>query len=127
MKKFIVTLLFVPEAVHAEVMDKEPSLYVIWILAFISGALLFAVARYRPWLLFVVVPLVTLIFFGQLSELADPSVRLAMSREAGSIYIVSSWVAPVVPVVGAIIGWWLRYRGTAAQQGAPGDAIKRRA
>jgi hypothetical protein len=126
MKKLLPLLLLVPEMAHAEVMDKEPSLLAVWGWAVISAALLFAVVRFRPWLLFGVAPLPALFFYGLLSEVIDPFVGPAMLREAGNVYIVSSWVVPVLPIAGVFAGWWLRRRRIAAQQGAPADAAKRR-
>jgi hypothetical protein len=126
MKKLLPLLLLVPEMARAEVMDKEPSLLAVWGWAVISAALLFAVVKFRPWLLLGVAPLPALFFYGLLSEVIDPFVGPAMLREAGNLYIVSSWLAPVLPIAGVFAGWWLRRRRIAAQQGASTDAAKRR-
>ena len=67
-------------------------------------------------------PLLSFFFYVQLSEVIDPSVGPAMLREAGYIYIVSSWAAPVLAVIGTILGWWLRKQHVRTQQGIQPDA-----
>ena len=127
MKKLLPLILLLPEIAHAEVMDKEPSLLSVWGMALIAGVAMFAAARFRPWLLVVVVPLAALFSYGLLAEVTDQFVGPAILREAGNVYIASTWLAPLVAVGGALLGWWLRRRYTSAQQGAPVDVAKRRA
>ena len=90
MNRLIFLLLFIPGTVWAEVMDKEPSLFAIWCWAVIAASLLYAAARFRPWLLRVVAPLPAMFFCNQLSEVSDPFVGSAMLREMGAAYIANS-------------------------------------
>ena len=126
MKKLLTLILLLPEIAHAEVMDKEPSLLAVWGVALIAAVAMFVAARFRPWLLVIVVPLPVLFSYGLLAEVTDQFVGPAVLREAGNVYIVSAWVAPLIAVGGALFGWWLRRRYASAQQGAPVDAAKRR-
>ena len=122
MKKFVYIFLLIPGVVQAEVMDKEPSLFSVWLWAVVCATGLFFIARFRPSFLLVAVPLLSFFFYVQLSEVTDPSVGPGMLREAGYIYIVSSWAAPILAVIGAILGWWLRKQRVHAQQGIHPDA-----
>lgn len=122
MSKFAYIFLLLPGMVQAEVMDKELSLFSVWLWVIVGAAGIFFAARFRPWLLLIAVPLLSFFFYVQLSEVTDSSVGPAMLREAGYIYIVSLWAAPVLAVVGAILGWWLRKRHVHTQQGIQPDA-----
>lgn len=126
MKQLPLLLLFISGTVQAEVMDKEPSLFSIWCWAIVTAVLLFAAARFRPWLLLVLASFPMLFFCNQLSEVTDPFIGPAILQEAGATYIASSWAAPVVTVGGAIAGWRLRKQRITSQQGTPADTKKRR-
>lgn len=92
-----------------EVMDKEPSLVQIWLLSLVIGVGGFFLARYRYWLLAVVLAVAAVLAWSQLSELRDPLVGPAIVREAGYSYVVQSYVAIAIalmlPLIGAIVKW----------------------
>jgi hypothetical protein len=89
-------------------MDKEPSLtFVLGVVA--AGAVgAFFAARYRPWLLSVVLLVVSVFFAAQYAELLDPSVGPAIRREAGAFYILMSWSGLFIVVAGGVIGLLVR-------------------
>lgn len=87
---------------HAEVVDKECSLVTIWLLGLSESVLSFLAARFKPWLLFIVLPMIGV------SELMDPHVGLAMAEEAGRFYMFISWAAPILLLAGTGLGFMLR-------------------
>lgn len=107
-------LALVPTLGHAEVMDKEFSLSAVLLWGFIGGVLVFLAARFKPLLLLILVPVIGLFFFGHLSELMDPYVGPAMAAEAGQFYVLISWAAPVLVLVGGGLGFVLRHRNVKA-------------
>lgn len=111
MRTFIVIFaaLF-PVLVQAEVMDKEPSFFVILILALFGALLAFLTARFKPWLLLVLLPVVGALTYLQLSELIDPVVGPAIAAEAGRLYVIISWAAPVLVFAGYSAGFIWRRR-----------------
>jgi hypothetical protein len=98
-----------PNIAFAEVMDKEPSLLFVWAMAVFPSLVAYWVGRRSPLLLLLVLPLPLLFYIGQLSELTDPFVGPAMWQEAGLLYGVSSWVAPMLFIVAAGLGFRLWY------------------
>jgi hypothetical protein len=105
----IFTALF-PMLVHAEVMDKEQSLFAVLLLGLFGGLLAFLAARLKPWLLLVLLPVVGAFIYLQLTELMDPYVGPAIAAEADRLYIVISWAAPVLVFVGCSAGFVWRRR-----------------
>jgi len=99
-----------PTLGYAEVMDKEASLFDVLFWGLIGALLVFLSARLKPWLLFILLPVIGLFFSVHLSELMDPYVGPAMEAEAGQFYVVVSWVAPVLVLIGAAAGFFLRSR-----------------
>ena len=92
-----------------EVMDKELSLVQIWTYSLVLGVGGFFLAKYRYWLLVVVLAIVALLSWSHLSELHDPFVGPDIVREAGYTYVVQSYVAlaiaSVLPLIGAMVKW----------------------
>jgi hypothetical protein len=92
-----------------EVMDKEPSLVQIWVVSLVLGVGGFFLAKYRYWLLAVVLAIASLLAWSQLSELSDPLVGPVIIREAGYSYVVQSYVAIAIafmlPIIGAVVKW----------------------
>jgi hypothetical protein len=99
-----------PVLVQAEVMDKEPSFFAVLILGLFGALLVFLAARFKPWLLLVLLPVVATLIYLQLSELVDPFVGPAIAAEAGRLYIVISWAAPVLVFAGCSAGFVWRRR-----------------
>jgi hypothetical protein len=108
----LILLLFatLPALGHAEVMDKEFSLFTVVLWGLLGGLLAFFAARLKPWLLLVVLPVVGSFFYLQLTELMDPYVGPAIATEAGRLYIFISWAAPVLVLVSGSAGFVWRRR-----------------
>jgi hypothetical protein len=92
-----------------EVMDKEPSLVQIWVISLVLGVGGFFLAKYRYWLLAVVLCIAALLAWSHLSELRDRTVGPAIIQEAEYNYVVQSYVAITIafllPLVGAVMKW----------------------
>jgi hypothetical protein len=109
MRSFVAIIALCPLFAYAEVMDKEHSLFTILVWCAFGAVAAALAARYRPWLLLLVLPSVGFFFAGQLVEVLDPFVGPAMATEAGVLYIVVSWVAPVLVLLGGGIGLFFRF------------------
>lgn len=110
----LVLLLAAFGSAHAEVMDKEPSLTqnIVWGLA--SSGLCLLAARFKPWLLLVLVPVPAFYFWSLFSEIRDPFVGSAMLNEAGAIYIYSGYGLGVLVLASIVVG--LCWRAVNAQR-----------
>jgi hypothetical protein len=93
---------------YAEVMDKEPSLMQNTVWGLVGSALCLLVARFKPWLLLVVVPLPAFYFLSLLSEIHDPFVRPAMLSEAGKLYICNAYGLGGLMLASIFSGLWWR-------------------
>jgi hypothetical protein len=104
-------MMLLSSVAHAEVMDKEPSLALIWVWGSTGAALSFIAARFKPWLLLFVIPPQLFFFFGFLyQEVRDPFVGPAILREAGPFYVVSAYGLALAAIVFALAGLWLHWR-----------------
>ena len=106
----ILLIALFPVLGHAEVMDKEFSLFTVIFWGLLGALLVFLAARLKPWLLLVLLPVVGSFFYLQLTELMDPYVGPAIATEAGRLYIFISWAAPVLVLVTGIAGFVWRRR-----------------
>jgi hypothetical protein len=88
--------LLAPLVCSAEVMDKEFSFLEVLVFTVAGCIVSYGVARYKPWCLVVVLPILEVFMFTQLSEVNDPFVGPAMAIEAGSAYIYISWFSPLL-------------------------------
>ncbi len=113
-------LFMLPLTVSAEVMDKETSALFLWLWVFVAPIPALLAARYRPWLLLLVLPVPVLFFTGQLLEVTDPQVGPAILSEAGLLYVVGSWVGPVLLVACVLAGFLWRRRS----RSAPNNSFK---
>jgi len=120
MRATALLLLLLPVAAHAEVMDKEFSAAAVWAWAIAPSVITFLAARYRPWLLLLVLPAPVLFYIAQLLEVADRYVGPAIAREAGTPYLVASWGGPLALVMGLLLGLVARSR-----RGSPNISSKR--
>lgn len=77
--------------------------------AIVGAFAAFVMARRKPWLLFVFLPVMALFFGAHIAEVMDPSVGPAMAAEAGGLYIFVSWAAPLLVLLGGSIGLALRH------------------
>ena len=95
--------------IFIEVMDKELSLVQIWVGSLVLGVGGFFLAKYRYWLMALVLVIAAVLGWSQLSELRDPNVGPAIIQEAGHSYVVQSYVAMaialVLPLIGAMVKW----------------------
>ena len=92
----------------AEVMDKEPGLTLVWLVATSLAVFGFAAGRYRPSALLLIAPLVAVGAAALLLELFDPHVGPALRNEASGTYLVQSLAAVTVALVSPMIGLWIR-------------------
>ena len=93
-----------------EVMDKEPSVLVLWGVSLLLGVGGLLLSRYKYWLALVVVAIALILAWAQVSELHDPSVGPNIVREAGYSYLVQSYVASAIAIVLPSVGAFMRWR-----------------
>ncbi len=97
-----------------EVMDKEPTLALIWGCAIFLAASGFIGCRYNHRFGFLVFPVVLVLSMALLLELNDQAVGQAIIREAGISYVIESYIAVAMafgfPLWGAIHSY--RHRRT---------------
>ena len=110
MKKLLPLLLLLPLTCSAEVMDKEFSFSAVLLLAVVGSIASYFSARYKPWLLVAVLPILGILAFAHLSEVTDPIVGPAMANEAGDVYIFFSWLSPTLILVFTCYGLFVKTR-----------------
>ncbi len=103
-------LLLIPSLAQAEVMEKEFSFISIVFWGVAGSLLAFSTARYKPVLLFMLLPIFGWFFAAHFSELTDPQVSSAIVEEAGWFYQVAPWASPVLVLLGTGLGLWFRKR-----------------
>src|SRR4051812_47171164 len=108
MRLCFLMIAWLPSVAYAEVMDKEFAFSTVALWTFAGAAVVLWSARFKPWVLAVVLPAVVGFFSVHLPELADPHVGPAIRAEAGSMYVFVSWAAPVLIV--AALGVGMRWR-----------------
>ncbi len=105
--KWLVTfslLLVSTCSVHAEVMDKEPSLGSVVLWGIIGSLVVILSVRFKPWLLLLSLPIPALYFLGLILEIKDPYVGPAILNEAGAIYIYSAYLLSALLIFSPFIG-----------------------
>lgn len=110
MRHSALLLFFLPYAANAEVMNKEFSVALVLFVALGGLLAAFYVARFLPWLLIVLIPIVSLFWVAHLSEVTDKYVGPAIAQETGYFYIVVSWCSPLLFFIGASVGLAIRTR-----------------
>jgi hypothetical protein len=110
----LTALLFAsaPAVALAEVMDKQIALPLVAGLVASTFGAGFVTARYKPILLWLVLPAFALLWFGHLGELLDPHVGPAIAREAGSIYVALSWFGAASLLAGPALGLLFRHKAS---------------
>lgn len=99
-----------PSIAAAEVMDKEPTLVVIWAWALIGGSLGIIGWRFRWWVGAALALLPAGYFLALRSEITDPYVAPAIIEEAGYGYVRWSYYAAAVFIALHAIGVWRAVR-----------------
>ena len=87
----------------AEIGDKVPSPPLLWGSALAMAAVAFALTRIRPWLGLMVLPLGLLQAVAGHMELTSADVGPAIVRELGSSYVVTSYFAYALGLMGPVI------------------------
>ena len=102
---------------HAEVMDKEPSMVDNWVVAIGTGGLALVAWRWRRWLGALISILFALVATNVLFELRDPFVGPAIRDEAGERYVWHFYASVAVGTalhLMAVAGAYVRSRARAA-------------
>lgn len=99
MSKLLPIFLLFPLICHAEVMDKEPSFIIVVLFSLIGSIAAYTSARYKPWLLIAVLAVFGFLAFGQLSDVTDSFVGLAIKEEADRAYVLLSLANPILLIV----------------------------
>ena len=93
-----------------EVMDKEPSLLMIWSASLLLGVGGLFLSRLRWWLGLIVIGVALVFALAQIQELHDPFVGPAIVREAGYGYVLQSYIASAIAVLLPTTGLLLRWK-----------------
>jgi hypothetical protein len=93
---------------YAEVMDKEPSVPMIWGAATVCSALGFIAARFKPVLVVGTGVLAVLLLGGVVAEINDKTIGQAIIKEAGKSYPIQAYAAIAVVILAHVTGLALR-------------------
>ena len=119
MKRFPPLIFFtMPLTAHAEVMDKEPSLAVLFWSSIIACVLNYLAGRRLPWTLWVVLPLSTLWLGSSALETLSPDVGPAILAEVGMVRVIAPWAGLAATAACSLVGLWRR-------RCAPNNSFKR--
>lgn len=86
------------------VMDKEPSLRVIWGAALLLGVVGYLATRFRRWLVIPALAMVGVVAWTELGGLLDPQVGTAIMQEAGVWYVAQAGGAIALAVILCVVG-----------------------
>ena len=123
---FLISFLFslvITRVAYAEVMDKEPSLFSIWVWAFLGSAIGLFLATRRRWLAAVSFPIVMFRPFQAIFEFLGPVPQAgAIIKEAGIGYGIQAYCAAAVVIVAHAAGIYFgtKRRRRASQQHSQG-------
>jgi hypothetical protein len=107
-KRLTILSLLCPIAALAEVMDKEFWFSAVVLRAAWGAVLGLASARWLPWGLLAVLPLLAVPLYSHLSEVADSTVRSAMVNEVGIAYLLISLASPALVAACVGVGLYMR-------------------
>jgi hypothetical protein len=93
---------------YAEVMDKEPSVPMIWGAATVCSVLGFSAARFKPALVVFTGLSAVFYFGGVVAEITDQTIGKAIIKEAGNSYPIHAYVAVAVVILAHATGLALR-------------------
>jgi hypothetical protein len=109
MRVILLFLVLVPVSAWAEVSDKIPSIFQMWVQGIIFGVICFYLASKKWWLAIVGVGLSIILFAGVYDMEADKYMRQAVINEQGETYLIygylSSFVVLLLAVLGIIYGY----------------------
>ena len=91
-------------------MDKEPSFLLVVLVTLLGSIAAYFSARHKPWLLVAVLSVFGILAFAHLSEVTDPFVGPAIAAEAGIFYVLLSWANPILMLIFASYGLFIRGR-----------------
>jgi hypothetical protein len=83
----------------AEIVDKEPTLATLWLVASVLSVASFLACRSRRWPALIAVPLIAVWAFALISELHSADVGPAIVHELGRSYVIQSYIAAFVPLL----------------------------
>jgi hypothetical protein len=95
-----------------EVMDKEPTLVLVWCVALVIGVGGFFLSNYKYQFIVLILPIALYISFGLLREIHDEFVGSAILREAGIGYVIQNYLAILIMIGFPIIGTIRKYLQT---------------
>jgi hypothetical protein len=98
------TLLLICSVAHAEVMDKEPALSQVWLVALPVALLSFVACRYNPLFALLTLPVPLLFLSSLVPEVADPWVGPSIIAEAGWPYVVGCGGAVILVAAAHLFG-----------------------
>lgn len=93
---------------YAEVMDKEPSVPMIWGAATVCSLLGFIAAKFKPALVVGTGALAALYFGGVIAEIKDQTIGKAIIEEAGKSYPIHAYFAVAIVFMAHATGLALR-------------------
>jgi hypothetical protein len=91
-------------------MDKELSFSAVIALAVLGTVCAFVSARWLPWALLLVIPVLVVLFYAHLAEVVDPVIQSAMFNETGASYVVVSFMSPLLVASFVAVGLYMRAR-----------------
>ena len=105
----VAILLVLTTQAHAEVMDKEPSLSEVWLVALPAAIVSLIACRFSPWWTLLTVPIFLLYLASFINEVTDPFVGPAILAEAGWTYVAGCSIAFLFVAAAHAAGvWWRR-------------------
>ena len=87
-----------------EVIDKQPTLPMIWGAAVLLGGAGYVFARIRRWLVLPILALIAIAAWTVFSELLDPQVGPAIVQDAGFWYVGQVCAAVALAIVLCVVG-----------------------
>ncbi|HEV8380969.1 MAG TPA: hypothetical protein VGQ29_05250 [Gemmatimonadales bacterium] len=84
--------------------DKAPTLRVIWGGALALGLIGYAAVRFRRWLVLPSLALIAIVVWTQLGDLFDPELGPAVVHRAGLWYVGQACAAAALAVILCILG-----------------------
>ncbi|GAC1514117.1 MAG: hypothetical protein NVS1B4_01020 [Gemmatimonadaceae bacterium] len=103
-----------------QVMQREPSLGILWAVYLVLGLAGCFAARYRPRYLWLIIPIIFLEGLAQRAELFDRNVKPLILLEAGRAYFTQSYLAWGIALLLTFAGVvWRRRSATRSADGDP--------